>query len=199
MYVLHVSEQWPLSRTTCDWLSARVFRIAKCNYLLHVRLSFRVEQLGSQRTDFHEIWYLSIFRQSVEKIQVSLKSDKNAGYLTCTFMTVSVLLRVINVWDRSRGNQNTHFMFNNPFSENRAVYEMMWKNIAERGRPQITIRHMRIACWILKVTHTEYAILTASTATMVARTRTVLLYTCFPCIVITEVESLLRGTTWVFN
>ena len=25
------------------------------------------------------------------------------------------------------------------FSENRAVYEVMWKNIAERGRLQITI------------------------------------------------------------
>ena len=32
---------------------------------------------------FHEIWYLSIFFQkSVEKIQVSLKSDKNKGHFT---------------------------------------------------------------------------------------------------------------------
>ena len=33
-------------------------------------------------TDFHEISYLCIFRQSVHKIQVSLKSDKNNGYFT---------------------------------------------------------------------------------------------------------------------
>ena len=33
-------------------------------------------------TDFYEIWYLSIFRNSVTKIQVSLKSDKNNGYFT---------------------------------------------------------------------------------------------------------------------
>ena len=26
-------------------------------------------------------------------------------------------------------NQNTHFTFNNFFSENRAVYEVMWKNM----------------------------------------------------------------------
>jgi hypothetical protein len=26
-------------------------------------------------TDFHEIWYVSVFRKSVEKIQVTLKSD----------------------------------------------------------------------------------------------------------------------------
>jgi hypothetical protein len=45
-------------------------------------LSFRMEQLGSHWTDFHEILYLRIFRKYVEKIQVSLKSDKNNGYFT---------------------------------------------------------------------------------------------------------------------
>ena len=30
--------------------------------------------------DFHEIWYLKVFRESVEKIQVSLKSEKNNGH-----------------------------------------------------------------------------------------------------------------------
>ena len=35
------------------------------------------------------------------------------------------------------------------------------KNIVERGRPQMTIWRMRIACWIPKVTntHSEYVIL----------------------------------------
>ena len=32
--------------------------------------------------DFHETLYLSIFGKSVEKIQVSLQSDKNNGYTT---------------------------------------------------------------------------------------------------------------------
>jgi hypothetical protein len=47
---------------------------------MSVRQSVRMEQLGSQWTDFHEIWYLSIFQKSVEKIQVSLKSNKKKGY-----------------------------------------------------------------------------------------------------------------------
>jgi hypothetical protein len=34
-------------------------------------------QLGPHLTEFHEIWYLSIFRKSVEKIQDSLKREKN--------------------------------------------------------------------------------------------------------------------------
>ena len=33
----------------------------------------------------------------------------------------------------------THFVFNNLFFENRAFYGIMWKNIVERGRPQMTI------------------------------------------------------------
>jgi len=31
----------------------------------------------------------------------------------------------------------------------------MWKNIVERGRPQITIWLSRIACWIPKATNTH--------------------------------------------
>jgi hypothetical protein len=50
--------------------------------LFHGCLSVRMEQLVLYSTDFHEILYLSIFRKSVEKIQVSLTSDKNNVYFT---------------------------------------------------------------------------------------------------------------------
>jgi len=49
---------------------------------MSVRPSVRKEQFSSHRTDFHEIRYLSIFRNFVKKIQVSLKSDKNSVYFT---------------------------------------------------------------------------------------------------------------------
>jgi uncharacterized protein YehS (DUF1456 family) len=39
-----------------------------------------MEQLRSHGTDFHEILYSIIFRNSVEKIQASIKSDKNNRY-----------------------------------------------------------------------------------------------------------------------
>jgi hypothetical protein len=42
-----------------------------------VCLSGGMEHLGSHWTDFHEILFLSTFRKSVEKIQVTSKSDKN--------------------------------------------------------------------------------------------------------------------------
>jgi len=37
-------------------------------------------------------------------------------------------------------NQNTHFVFSSLFfSENRAVYEMMWKNLVESERSRMTV------------------------------------------------------------
>jgi hypothetical protein len=49
------------------------------------------------------------------------------------------------------------------FSEYHAVYEIVWKKIAEPERPQMAIWHLRIACWVAKTTDTlsEYVILTA--------------------------------------
>jgi len=40
----------------------------------------------------------------------------------------------------------------------------MWKNIVERGRPQMTIWRMQTACWVSNATntHLQYVILTAS-------------------------------------
>jgi hypothetical protein len=49
------------------------------------------------------------------------------------------------------------------FFENFAVCEIMWKNIVELGRPQMTVWRMRIACWIPKATntHSGYVLLIA--------------------------------------
>jgi len=45
--------------------------------------------------------------------------------------------------------------------ENRALYEVMWKIIVKRDRPQMTIWRTSITCWIPKAknTHSEYVIL----------------------------------------
>ena len=130
--------------------------------------SVRMETLGSLWTDFYEIWYFSIFRKSVQKIQVSLKSDKNKGYFTWRPIYMFIIyrsnqLRIRNVSGKCCGeNQSTDFMFNSLFFfENHAVYELMWENIAKPDRPQMTIWRVCIARWITKATdtHLEYAIL----------------------------------------
>ena len=47
------------------------------------------------------------------------------------------------------------------FPKNRAVYEIMRRNIVVSGRQRMTIWHMRFECWITKATDTnpEYVIL----------------------------------------
>jgi hypothetical protein len=61
----------------------------------------------------------------------------------------SFLRRMRNISDKScRENHNTPFMFSN-FFENLAVHEIMCKNIVEPDRTQMTVRRMRIACWII--------------------------------------------------
>jgi hypothetical protein len=57
-------------------------RKAIISCVMSVRLSVLMEKLGSLWTDFNEVWCLITFRKSVEKIQVSLKSDQNNGYFT---------------------------------------------------------------------------------------------------------------------
>ena len=53
-----------------------------------------------------------------------------------------ILLRRRNVLDKScRENQNTNFMPNNLFSENRTVYEMMSKNMVKPEGPQMTSQY----------------------------------------------------------
>jgi hypothetical protein len=46
----------------------------------------------------------------------------------------------------------THFLFNNFFSEHRAVCEVMWENMVGPDRPEATIQDrsekMRFVCWI---------------------------------------------------
>ena len=115
---------------------------------------------------------LTIFRKSVEKIHILLKSGKKIEEL-CTFFIISrrIILRTRNISAKAcREYQNTHFvliiiiiiiiiiiLFINFFFIC-AVYEVIWENIIEPGRPQMTIWCMRIACWVRKTTetHTEY-------------------------------------------
>jgi len=93
------------------------------SFVMSVCLSVRMEQLGSQRADFHESLYSSIFRKFVEKIQVFffLNLPRIMGSLhedLCTFIITShtILLRMRNFSDRScREKQNAPFMFNNDF------------------------------------------------------------------------------------
>ena len=77
---------------------------------------------------------LSIFRKSVEIVQLSVMSDKNNRYFyedQCTFLIIScsILLRMRNVAHTScRENQSTHFKYNNFFPKIVSC-KIMWKDM----------------------------------------------------------------------
>jgi len=63
-----------------------------------------------------------------------------------------------NLWRKARGIKFNIFF---SFFENHALYEIMWTNFVQPGRPQMTIWRMRISCWVTKATniHSEYVII----------------------------------------
>ena len=75
----------------------RVRKISKATtcLVMSVRPSVHMGNLDFHWTDFRESWYMSIFRITVEKMKVSLKSDKNSGFFTWrpirTFVHISLI------------------------------------------------------------------------------------------------------------
>jgi len=60
---------------------SRKATISFVTYFVSLRPFVGMEQLGSHRTDFNKICYLS-FRKSVGKDEVLLKYNENKGYVT---------------------------------------------------------------------------------------------------------------------
>ena len=71
-------------------------------FVLSVCPPARMEQLGSHWTSFHKISYLGIFRKSVEKIHISLKSYKNNRYFTWRpkYICYNICLNLRSQWPR---------------------------------------------------------------------------------------------------
>ena len=145
-------------------------RKATINLVMSVRLSTCPH--GTSRYhwgDFKWTYCFSIFRKSVEKIKVSLKYDKNNWYFTWRpiYIFWSYLVQFCLEWEmfQTKLYKNSKHAFYVKWSvlENRAVYEIMWKNIVESGRRLGTMWLMRIVCCVPKVTfaHPEYAMLIA--------------------------------------
>jgi hypothetical protein len=131
----------------------REFEIKTISFVISIRPSFRMEQLGSNWKDYHIVWCLRIYRKSVDKIKVSSKSDKNKEYVTWRqiYIFIKSRLFLFGMWNVSKLVEKikTHILCPITFfPENRAVYEVMRKNTVEKGSPLMTIWRLRIACWI---------------------------------------------------
>jgi hypothetical protein len=138
-------------------------------------LSVRMEQLSSHWTDFHEIWYLGIFRKPVEKIQVSLKLEAkitgtlNEDQYTLSIVSHSFLLRMKNIRTNVLEKLETQFHFFKLWR--------LWANVEKCCRPgQATDGNMAHAHWMLdvqghKCIHRVCNTHCFSTTIMAARTR----------------------------
>jgi hypothetical protein len=105
-----------------------------------------MELLGSHWTGFDETWYLRLFRKSIEKTQILLKSDANNEYLTWRrfdiFHDISLnAFRMRNVLNKRCRENQTHILYSVFFFENLIVYEIMSKNWLETEGPQMTSEH----------------------------------------------------------
>jgi hypothetical protein len=70
-----------------DCLCAKV-QETTISFVMSVRSYLCSEDLGFHSMGLIEIGYFSAFRKSIEKIQISLKSDKIDGYFTCKPMYI---------------------------------------------------------------------------------------------------------------
>ena len=121
-----------------------------------------MEQLGFAWADFHEIRNLSSFRKFVENIQVRYKCDKVNGYFTRRHKNISDNFSLNSSSNERRFGQMLQRKLNilrlvipphTPTPQNRAVYEIMCKNMLKTDRPQTTIYYSK--CWITKATRTH--------------------------------------------
>ena len=82
------------------------------------------------------------------------------GQYTFLIISHSILLRMGNISGKNCREPQTHILCSITFFP-KIVSFIIWKNILERGIPQMTVWRKRIACWEPKAksTHLEYVIL----------------------------------------
>ena len=107
------------------------FQEASVIFDTSIHLSIHMEQLGSHRMDFNEIWYLSIFKSLSRQFKFHLNLTRKTDTLhedqyTFLIISCSVLLRMRNVSDKICGeNRNIHFMSNNFLKKSC----LLWDNV----------------------------------------------------------------------
>ena len=136
-----------ISRCTDSWTSS---------YYRHVCL-FSWNNYAPTGRIIMKFYIWGLFESLLRKFKFYWNLRRITGTLhedQCTFMIMSswIILRRRNFPDKlCRENQNSHSMFSNPPPPpNPAFYEIMWKNMVDKDRLQLTIQYS--ACAV----HTEY-------------------------------------------
>jgi hypothetical protein len=133
----------------------------------------------------HKIWNLNIFSKVCQKFNFHSSTTRINGtwheaLRTLTITSGWIILRMWNV-SKIVEKIKTHILYFITFCRNSAAYEIMWKNMVQPDRAQMTIWRMRFACWITKATdtHSECVILTFSQQQLLGKRTSILQYTYF--------------------
>ena len=129
-----------------------------------------VMSLCPNGTTLREIWYLSICEKSLNKIQVSSKSDKSKGYFIqrSVYIYDSISPLFFSEWEMFQTKFveeiKTHISCSETFSIKSCP---LWDNVekdcwAREATDDNIIRRIRFACWINHCyRHSEYRVLVA--------------------------------------
>jgi hypothetical protein len=156
-------------------------RKATISFVMSACPFVRIQQLRFSWKDFHEILYFSIFRKSVEEIEVLLKSDKKNMYFACRltyiFNSISQVFQEWEIFQTSCRGSRTHILCSVVLFLFFLQSCRLWENGAEYGGAgQATdnniIWRARFACRITKAkdTHQVPNTLCFSMATMLSQT-----------------------------
>ena len=108
---------------------------------------------------FYQTLYSIIFRKSIENVEDYLNLTKitctlHVDHTTFLILSCSFRLRMTNDADRILVKLQSTFPVQY-LKKKSTFYEIMWENIVELSRPQMTLwRCMRIACWITEAKNT---------------------------------------------
>ena len=86
-----------------------------------------------------------------------MKYNKHFSHLAHFFLELEMLRKKVV------GKIKKYYIFNTQFFENRAFYEIVWKNTVDPDRPQMSVWSICIAIWVPKATnnHPELLIFVA--------------------------------------
>jgi hypothetical protein len=127
-----------------DFKLYRKLRKATIRFVMSVRPSVRMGQLGSHWTDFHDISYLSVFRKTYRGNSSCINIWKKQ-LVFCMKACVHLwhhLAKFFSEWEmfqtKVADKIKTHFLCSMTLFEYRAVYEIRLRNVVEADRPQMT-------------------------------------------------------------
>jgi hypothetical protein len=107
---------------------------------MSVRPSVRPYGTNHLPLDLHKIWYLRVFRKSVEKIHVSITSSITSHKNVCVLTVISrwILLGIRNVACKVVEKIKIHILCSATFLRKRCRVWNMWKNDTDHRQQQNT-------------------------------------------------------------